>query len=181
VTDTSPLAFTDARLTAVPRDPELDPQLAPVPERSLLDDLADDIADEVDIAPVSYPLPHRTSPPYAIVCDPNIPFETYRAWSQRHVDRHGNTDPLQLAAVMIAAKTVRIVRDGQAVTFDGQPVTFRSPELHQKLGVPSAVDAVKKMVGNDGDLAAIGQALILEAGYGRTVEGEQVLRDPTRG
>jgi hypothetical protein len=183
MTDT-PIVINDPRLPAngtAPAPPQASPFAGapPVPETTLLDDLAADINAEVNLPPVVYPVPHR--PAYQLVCDVNIPYEHVQQWNRVSVDGRGRADDLQMSKTVIVAKCTKILRAGFPVTLEGRPLTFTSPELWSKLGVISATAAVKKLIGIDGDIGAIGEAILRDAGFGRSVEGQTERPDPTLG
>lgn len=174
MTDT--IQVTDPRVAAPPvAVPPSTPQA-----QSILDMLAADINEAVSIPPKVYPIPRL--PSYELVADVNIDFELLEVWRKGSLDARGNIDQLRLAKLIIANKVTRILKDGEAATYEGRDLNFRSPELWPAVGATSAVDAVKKMIGPDGAIGAIGDAILTDAGYGSTVEGHEVERpNPTQG
>lgn len=181
----SPIAFSDPRLGQAPPPPPVRPTPAvvtPEPvvnENTILDGLLADINEATSLPPVSYPLPHTSG--YRVVADVNIPYEMVKAWQDQCVDQRGRLDQLQLAKTVIGAKVTTILRHEQPVTYEGRTLTFGSSVLWNKLGVLNGPAAVKKMIGPDGDIAAIGEAILSDAGYGTSVEGREWRPDPTQG
>ena len=82
----------------------------------------------------------------------------------------GRAMATNFARALVAAQTVEIRIDGELVTVDGEPVSFRDPELWPDLGVADPKSAVVELIGADGDVLMIASELMTEAGFARDDE-----------
>lgn len=65
---------------------------------------------------------------------------------------------------LVAAQTVEIRIAGELVRVDGEPVSFRDPELWPELQAVDAKSAVTALLGADGDIVYVAGRLMNEAG-----------------
>lgn len=74
---------------------------------------------------------------------------------------------------ILAVATVEIWRNDEPVCgSDGEPINFGDDELLKRAKVADKLDAVPKIVGRDGDIIVMGDALLEQSGY--TSEGYQL-------
>lgn len=76
----------------------------------------------------------------------------------------GKAVATHFARALVAEQTREIHISGVAVTVNGQPVSFRDPELHAAMGVPDAKSAVVELIGADGYVIDVATELMAEAG-----------------
>lgn len=78
----------------------------------------------------------------------------------------GRAQATHFARALVASQTVEIRIGGELVAVDGEPVSFRDPELWPELDVADAKSAVVELIGTDGDVLTIAAELMSEAGFG---------------
>jgi len=85
--------------------------------------------------------------------------------------RGGKPNPSHWYALILANQTEQILKDGKPFAdADGNPFTFRDEELQAALGAQTAAAAVRKLIGADPVLIAIGSGVLTEAGFGEDAE-----------
>lgn len=148
------------------------------PRSSLLDALRDDLARETDDDFVLLTVPAR--PAYTVRYSAKVSYEQFGSWAKRSEDKSkpNGMNLLRFGAIVLANCCRGILRDGEEILTDGQPLTFTSKALHELLGVDDNVQAVKAFYGNDAHVITSGTEVISEAGYGDQIS--QVDADPTR-
>ncbi len=112
---------------------------------------------------VSVPLPELGM---ELVCD--VPtdmaaIERLREAAKK-VDK-GKAPAANFSRALLANQTGEIRIDGEVLTIDGAPVSFRDLDLQRELGVPDAKSAVVDLIGSDGDISRIVGVLLEEAGF----------------
>lgn len=159
--------------------PYVDP--TEVDHRSALDLLKADLAEELE-EHTTIPVPTR--PKYKIRCSLNISGDELDSWrkqarSKRHTD---GIDGVKLVALILANKTVGIIRDDEPL-HDGVSdlYTFRHREFIDLLKINpredlTAAQAVQRFFGRDGAVDAAAKALLEASGWGEDVLAEP---DPT--
>lgn len=160
-------------------DPDLDgapgdgTEVASSPLASLAAELGAELGG--DTTEVDVPM----RPGWQVRLSTSIAYEELASWRKRAGDRSmpGGVNELRLACIMLGNQGRAILRDGQPVTAEGEPLTFRSPELQRMLGVDRAVDAVRKFYGRDGHVTKAARELLAAAGYGD--DPGEVPPDPT--
>ena len=154
---------------------------------SMLDRLAGALSESTRTENYHHRIPKRKI--LRIILDPNIDGDKFQAWQRRSVmkgvraDGTGsNIDAMRLATTVIGNQMVGIeiqTANGEwdeAFDEQGDPLTFRSPQLREMLepggNVVSASELVKKLFGNDGHLLECSRILVEKAGYGDDDEGD---------
>ena len=163
--------------TREPVNPEADDPAISGP--SILASLVSEVEKEVGSEEATFPVPGR--PGYAVRYDTAISLEEVDHWRRGALrgKKSGDADPVLLAAIELASKSVAIIRNGEEVVDDdGDVVTFRSKSLLDALDVTKAADAVLKLYGRDIHVTQTANALLRRAGFGDTVEE---IEDPTTG
>lgn len=146
-----------------------DPDLAGLDlgaEDSDLDQLDEELG---AIADTSTVLEVPLRPGYSIRCRTDFTgadLEKLRkaARDKRYAD---GLDGIKFAALLIAANTTAILRQGEPLALDGvSPVTFTTPELRARYGTANAADTVRAFFGREGHVDAAARRLTTEAGWG---------------
>lgn len=151
----------------------------PVENMSGLEALRADLAVELT-EEVTFPVPTR--PGYQIVAVVDVSSDELDAWrkvakSKRHID---GIDGIKLASLVVANKTVAIVRQGEPLVDGyGERVHFRHKDfLALVRATPSeqltAAEAVRRFFGRDGAIDSVSKAILEQSGW-----GEDVAPDPT--
>jgi hypothetical protein len=103
---------------------------------------------------------------------PVIEQDQFNTWTRWATSRDGKKqlDNALLNRRVIAETCTGISKDGELLLDeDGDPVTFRDPELVKRYG-GRAVDAVKGFIRLDGGVNALAERIVQAAGYGAAVE-----------
>lgn len=155
---------------------DVDDVTAPV-RSTALEALRAELTAETDDDLILLSVPSRKG--YAVRFSAKVPYEQYARWTKRAEDRSmpGGVNLLRLAGIVLANTCRGIVRNGEDVVLDGEPVTFTSKALQEMLGSSDAVGTVAVFYGNDGHVISSGTEVINAAGYGESIE--QDTPDPT--
>lgn len=152
--------MTDAAFTFGPEAdaPTPTPTAAPVRSGSVLDALTDDSVDMLRAASDDFPVPSR--PGWSVRCS------TYESWEDWNRLNDQTDDQLTLASLVLIEHCHGIVCNGELATgSDGKAVTFRSAELHQRLGAIDAQQAVRRLFRHDGDILRVAAAVRAASGW----------------
>jgi hypothetical protein len=154
----------------------VDMDVAPVAPSTALASLRADFAAETEEDVQTFPVKGR--PGYEVRLSTRIPYEDFAAWRKRCEDKSmpGGLNELRFGCIVLANTCRGILRDGEEIVSDGEPLTFASPALHRLLGVERAVDAVRRFYGRDPNVNRAASAVLTAAGWG----GEDSDADPTR-
>jgi hypothetical protein len=149
--------------------------------------LATALAEEVSKPDVTYVVPGR--PGFAVTFDTNITVPQIerlrKACRSKHTEN--NFDSLKFGCIMIANQSKAILLNGEVQTnVDGAPLTLRSEEIHQFLGVDNyigqagsvAIEAVKKFYGYDGHIMNVSGELLTAAGFDSDDENSDLIENP---
>lgn len=137
------------------------------PVANVLDTVLDDLtalANDEDV--VIYGVPRR--PSWEVRYTAAISDSELLIWRQAAQDPSSplGHDRLLLGEMVLAAKCVGIVKDGEDVTDEhGRPVTFQTKAFQTKLGVATAELAVHAFYGRDPDVLAASDELHRDAGW----------------
>lgn len=148
-------------------------------ERTALDDLKADLAKQVKTPPVTIGVPRR--PNLSLRFSTEINADLLNAWRKRSRERRGSddVDVLKFSCLVIANQCEAVLRNGEVVpAVNGEPISFRHADLIQMTGAMSAIDAVRKLYGVDGDVINVASEVTRLAGYG---DEELDVEDPTKG
>lgn len=108
-------------------------------------------------------------PGLAIRFGTNIDLDILQQWRRRSHDKHmpDNWNILKFSQLVIANTAKAMVLNGEEpLGQDGEPVSFRSPELLEWTSTKRALDAVRGLYDNDGHIIATAQDVLEAAGYG---------------
>lgn len=156
----------------------------PTPERvaaeiaTPLDALRDEVTAEL-AETTTLEIPGR--PGYGVRFSLNIDHPMLGLWRKKAKDSQQpeGIDELKWACIILAAQAEAIVRNGDELVLDGEPVTFSSRPLLELLGAREAHQAVRKLYGRDAHIVNTAYVLLELAGYG-TRPGELDGSNPTR-
>jgi len=152
------------------------PEAADAGSSNELGDLRDELVAELDEE--TKPLEVSTRAGFAVVFSKDIDFDLLKAYRRRAGGtKTKDADELRFSSIILASACRRILRNGEPLTAEGEPVTFASPAFLELYGVGRAVEAVRRFYGRDGVVLAAANWLLAEAGYG----DEPLEEDPTRG
>lgn len=151
--------------------------VAPVVPPNGLDELAAELNAEAVVEERTLDVPAR--PGYAVRYRCDATYAEVKAWRAKSPGGKGMIDELRLSALVLANKSVAILRRGDEVELAGEPATFRSPAFLATLGVDGAADAVVKLYGLDGHVIAAAGEVLSVSGFGAEL-GEADDDDPTR-
>lgn len=179
------VAASEPALAPAP-DFDDDPDLEDVPERTLLDALRDDLEAEAAETDVVLEVPAR--PGYAVRYATDVRWEQLVKWRKLAANRSmpGGVHDIRLGALILANKCRGIIRNGEPITVEGEPLTFSSHPtvLWPMLGLdpdaparPKTADVVSRFYARDFHVAATAGRVLLEAGYGEDLSEAGV--DPT--
>lgn len=125
-----------------------------------------------------HPLPSRR---LSLLCRTLTSDEIGASWkmSERLARKSDARHKLLHMTNLLALATLEIWRDDEPVCgSNGDPLTFEDDELLARAKVADRMDAVPKVVGRDGDIIVMGDALVEQSGY--TDDGYEVGEaDPT--
>ena len=158
--------FTDPTATA--HDEDLD-ALALGEVASDVDDLDDELA-QLDDSTIVLEVPRR--PAYGIRCRTDFTGRDLDLIRQKCRDKKftSGIDGVKLSALLIAANTIAIVRNGVDLELDGEaPITFVSKPFQKRMGTATADATVRAFYGLEGHVDAAGDRLLAEAGWGDSV------------
>lgn len=146
-------------------------------EATALDELRAALAEEVVKAPIALIVPRRKN--IAVSFSTDVEIERIKAWRKKNKDRHSETgvDELRFAATVVANQAIGVsINEREAYGVDGEPLSFRHPDLHSMLNASSALESVLRLYASDADVLAAADEVLKEAGY-----GEEAVRaeDPT--
>lgn len=105
---------------------------------------------------------------FSVVYSTELDFEILNRYIQRHTNKKGKTNPLNLAydLLMLLNRGFRI--DGEDVTKDGNPILFTSDEFLQVAGeggTSSSREGIKWLYGSDADIISTSMAVLEACGY----------------
>lgn len=149
-----------------------------------LDQLRSELAAQVVADEITFAAPTR--PGYSVRYRTDITDDDMKRFRRKArlktrnpLTGEADIDELKVSKLLLGVYCTALLRDGVVVVDNvGDPMTFRSPELHSILGVSGVVDAVGKFYGTDGAVVSVGRALITAAGW--VDDPEAVDAGPTR-
>lgn len=148
------------------------------PKPTLLADLRAELSEQVEHKPLTLKVPNR--PGYSVRYSTDIEYRRLQMITKRAQDKGlGGTDLVKWSCSVLATFCESVVRHGEDVLDDGQPVTFASKMLQEAVGTFEAVACIRKFYGEDGDIMAAASTLVTAAGLDReSLEGEETEPDP---
>lgn len=163
--------------TSPPPAPRLDPDLdlgedEEVRQATVLDELRAELATPVEDATITLPVANR--PGYSVRFAASLDYENELVkWRKQATTkgRRGNPDTVnefRLAGIVLGHKCQVILRHGDELELDGEPLTFRHPALQELTGTSRAVDCIRAFYGSDGHVIDAADAIVARAGYGGT-------------
>lgn len=149
--------------------------------------LASALAKEVKKPDLSLAVPGRDG--LIVVFDTNLTVEQIEMWRKacRNKRFESNFDSLKFACVLLANKSKGIIFDGEESTNElGEPLTLRSTEIHDILGVSNfighagsqTIEAVKKLYGYDGHIMNASGELLAAAGFDSDEDDQDSIENP---
>jgi hypothetical protein len=157
----------------------VDMDVAPVAASTALDSLRADFAAETDEDVVTFPVrSRRHKAKYEVRFSTRIPYEDLAAWRKRSEDKTMPNDlnETRLACIVLANTCRGIIRNGEEILTEGEPMTFASPAFHALVGADRAVDAVRRFYDRDPDVNRAAGEVLAAAGW---AGGEIDETDPT--
>lgn len=164
--------ITDPRVSAS-RPPVDDPDLTSNGELSLLDVLKE-VAEPFDSPDVVFSV--RTRDGWAVRYSTDIDADQLKLWQKRSKDQRGDIEEIRLASIMLANLCVGLIRNGNDLTDNGEPVTFAHPDIWRLYNASRAADAVRSFYSLDTYLVSTCNSLLREAGWGEEIQA----LDPTQ-
>jgi hypothetical protein len=158
-------------MTAAPDEPAAVRKLPAQQAKSVYDQMEAEVA-ALTTPPLVLKHPAVGMEAWTLTFLPVIEQEDFTAWTRWATPRDGKKqlDLSLLNRRVIAETCTGISKDDELLLDpDGDPVTFRDPELVKRYG-GRAVDAVKGFLKLDGGINAIAERIVLAAGYGAAVE-----------
>ena len=112
--------------------------------------------------------------------DVNIDAATVNKWRAmcKNKSMTDEFDGLKFSCMVVANKAEAVLYDGEeALLPTGDALNFKEPAFLDMLGVPKALDGVRKLYGVDGHIFVAADAILSAAGYDSDSQDQQA--DPT--
>lgn len=141
------------------------------------------LAEEVQKPPVTLDIPGR--PGMAMRFNTNVESDLLQAWQKRNTRKirgKEETDPMRLAATILASTAEALIFKGQEMTDeDGDLLNFRGVALARMLKADSTsqLAVIRKLYGFDGHIVVTMQEVLTAAGYDNEVDLGDGDEDPT--
>jgi hypothetical protein len=160
-----------------PREIPVDDDIAETGAPTTLDALREELTAEVVPQDLVLPVPGR--PGYEVRYSLALDGERVQKWRKASANRSmpDGVDELAFAQRLLASQMRAVIRDGEEILDQGEPVTVRTAALLEVLEAHRPVDGVRKLYGLDGHIISTATSVFREAGYGEDlVAGSE---DPT--
>lgn len=151
------------------------------PEVTMLDSLEAALSKKVAKEPVVLTVKGR--PGITMRFDPTIEFELFQKWTTNAAKgrKDGSLDYMKMALVVISHSNTAVLINGNTVEDkEGNPLTIRSPRVHEMLKVPvgGVAHAIRAMYESDGHAIQAMRIIIEKAGYAVDADIEEEESDP---
>lgn len=146
---------------------------------TMLDELRADLAQEIADEPVTIAIPGRPGIElkFSTALDQHVLAKLRKASKDRSMPE--GIDELGLACRILATQHAGLIRNGEEVLTEGEPLTVRTPALLDLVGASRPVEAVRALFGKDGHVLAAARRVLQGAGYDE--DALEAGSDPTQG
>lgn len=146
--------------------------------QSVLEAIKEELKKTIKTPPIVLNVPER--PGMTIRFDTTIESGTIQMWRKqcRNKSMPDEFDSLKFSCIILANKAEAVLYDGVAATFDdGEYLNFKEPRFLDMLGVPKALEGVRRLYGVDGHIFVAADEVLRAAGY--DADSEDQTADPT--